>query len=166
MYTTVQIKYNIRHPECLRPRAVQSGNVILFRERYDSSDCRCSTILRSTFVLCCTLVQTQRWSHITRCPTSSNGKNQCARPRALKPDKKMKQGAGNATSAFTIPFKATTSDGGLYIRNLRRNVCCNHGGQGTVFLFSNSHSMPGVCSLNGAVAFSKQMSLPCLSWGT
>ena len=83
---------------------------------------------------------------MTRYTTISNGNNQCARPRALKPHKEMKKQAGQATPAFTFPFKATTCDCRLYIGNLR-HIC--HGGKGNDFLFSNSHAMADVSNFNG-----------------
>ena len=63
------------------------------------------------------------------------GKNQCATPRALQPHKELKKRAGQATPPFTFPFKATTFDCPLYIGNLRRNIRCNHGGEGKDFCF-------------------------------
>ena len=62
-----------------------------------------------------------------------HGKNQCLRPRTLKPHKKIKMQAGQATPTSTFALKATTFDCGLYISNLRCNVRCNHGGQGNAF---------------------------------
>ena len=61
-------------------------------------------------------------------------------------------------ASFRFPLKTATGGCRLYIRNLRRNVSCNHGGQGNVFPLSTSHSIAvvslGPRDLNDTVFFS------------
>ena len=87
------------------------------------------------------------------CTTLSNGNNQCARPHALKPHKKMKTGVDQAAPPFTFPFQATTCVCRSCIGNFVVMSVVIMGGRGMIFFFPTATQSQTCPVLMPAVAF-------------
>ena len=149
MYSRVKITYKFRHPECARPRALTSRDVVVCG--MDMTGTIVGTVpdgqthLNFAVYVCVDIVLVT-YNTALKIVQPAQSVREASRSQTTRENEK----AGQATLVFTFPFKATTSDCRLYIGNLCH---IRQGIRGMIYFFPTATQWQTCPVLIAAVAF-------------